>query len=96
MSPHSPDELSHAQRRLPRQREHVVRHPVIASRTMQIGHRRKVVQFHGEWQKDDWRQREALVDCTEVSKIGEVICFSYARRCFRSSVPAQVAPKHAA
>ena len=38
-----PDELLHAQRPLPRQREHVVRHPVIASRAVQIGHRREVV-----------------------------------------------------
>ena len=38
-----PDELLHTQRRLPRQRKHVVRHPVITSRAVQIGHRHEVI-----------------------------------------------------
>src|SRR6266700_3698815 len=38
-----PDELLHTQRHSPRQREYVVRHTVIASCAVQIGHRREVV-----------------------------------------------------
>src|SRR5580700_5518243 len=37
------DKLLHAQRPLPREREHVVRQPVEAPRAMQIAHRRQVV-----------------------------------------------------
>ena len=44
MSPLFSDELLHAQRRLSSQREHVVRHPVIASGAVQIGHRRELVR----------------------------------------------------